>query len=215
MKSLLLYLLPLTLLATGCSSKQGSRTGEADDIVSFEITGTEQSDTLLTGDDLLRFDSLFNAWVENYNSNPLTRQSSNPHDARKLEQYPQLLAMGRKIIPCIVTRLPNKSLFWTLTLYDDLQEIDSLKCLDYSRSELFRAQETVRKYVEAKLHKKKRIFHNDSEKLQAMRQLMRQYGWEEDTTLPPHDRDSILLNMDYEITEDMCKLFKYGGEKKQ
>lgn len=213
MKTLHSYLLPLALLAAGCSDRQASQTGGADGSTSIEIIATDQPDTLLTGDDLARFDSLFNAWVENYNHNPLTRQSSDTHDARKLEQYPQLLAMGKKIIPCIVTRLPDKSLFWTLTLYDDLQEVDSLKCFDYSRGEQFRAQETVRKYVEAKLHKKKRSFRSDSEKLQAMRQLMQQYGWEEDTTLPLHDRDSILLNMDYEITEDMCKLFKYGGEK--
>lgn len=213
MKTSLIYLLSLALLATGCSDRQATRTGGADGTTAIEITASEPADTLLTGDDLERFDSLFNAWVENYKHNPLTRQSSNTHDARKLEQYPQLLAMGKKIIPCIVTRLPDKSLFWTLTLYDDLQEVDSLKCLDYSRGEQFRAQETVRKYVEAKLHRKKRIFRNDSEKLQAMRLLMQQYGWEEDTTRPLHERDSILLNMDYEITEDMCRLFKYGGEK--
>ena len=46
-----------------------------------------------------------------------------------------------------------------------------------------------------------------------MRQLLQEYGWEEDTALSPHEVDSVLLNMDYEITEDMLKLFKYGGEK--
>lgn len=213
MKKILPYLLPLALFLTNCTGKNSAKIGVADGITSIEITESNLADTILTGDDMNRFDSLFNAWIANYNSNPDIRLSSDTRDARKLEQYPQLLAMGKKIIPCIITRLPDKSLFWTLSLYDDLQEIDSLKCYDYSHGEQFRTQETVRKYVEAKLHKKKRVFHSDIEKLQAMRQLLQEYGWEEDTALSPHEVDSVLLNMDYEITEDMLKLFKYGGEK--
>ena len=189
MKKILPYLLPLALFLTNCIGKNSAKIGEADGITSIEITESNLADTILTGDDMNRFDSLFNAWIANYNSNPDIRLSSNTRDARKLEQYPQLLAMGKKIIPCIITRLPDKSLFWTLSLYDDLQEVDSLKCYDYSHGDQF------------------------LEKLQAMRQLLQEYGWEEDTTLSPHEVDSVLLNMDYEITEDMLKLFKYGGEK--
>jgi len=171
------------------------------------------TDTILTGDDLEKFDSLFNAWVNNYNTNPITRLSSNTNDAKKLEQFPQLLNMGKKIIPCIITRLPDKNLFWTLTLYDELQDIDSLKSFDYTRGEQFRAQETLRKYVEAKLHKKKRVFNSDQEKIKAIRELAKEYGWEEDSTLSPREKDSILLNLDYEITEETFKFYKNGNNK--
>ena len=118
--------------------------------------------------------------------------------------------MGKKIIPCIITRLPDKNLFWTLTLYDELQDIDSLKSFDYTRGEQFRAQETLRKYVEAKLHKKKRVFNSDQEKIKAIRELAKEYSWEEDSTLSPHEKDSILLNLDYEITEETFKFYKNG-----
>ena len=143
------YIILLYLLTIGCSGKSASVIGGANGSTEIIVADCD-TDTILTGDDLEKFDSLFNAWVNNYNTNPITRLSSNTNDAKKLEQFPQLLNMGKKIIPCIITRLPDKNLFWTLTLYDELQDIDSLKSFDYTRGEQFRAQETLRKYVEAK-----------------------------------------------------------------
>lgn len=109
--------------------------------------------------------------------------------------------------------IARQNLFWTLTLYDELQDIDSLKSFDYTRGEQFRAQETLRKYVEAKLHKKKRVFNSDQEKIKAIRELAKEYGWEEDSTLSPREKDSILLNLDYEITEETFKFYKNGNNE--
>lgn len=212
MKRPFTYIILLYLLTIGCSGKSASVIGEANGPTEI-IVADYDNDTILTGDDLEKFDSLFNAWVNNYNTNPITHLSSNTNDAKKLEQFPQLLNMGKKIIPCIITRLPDKNLFWTLTLYDELQDIDSLKSFDYTRGEQFRAQETLRKYVEAKLHKKKRVFNSDQEKIKAIRELAREYGWEEDSTLSPREKDSILLNLDYEITEETFKSYKNGNNE--
>lgn len=132
---------------------------------------------------------------------------------RKTGTISTIAKHGKKIIPCIITRLPDKNLFWTLTLYDELQDIDSLKSFDYTRGEQFRAQETLRKYVEAKLHKKKRVFNSDQEKIKAIRELAKEYGWEEDSTLSPREKDSILLNLDYEITEETFKFYKNGNNE--
>ena len=212
MKRSFTYIILLYLLTIGCSGKSASVIGGANGSTEIIVADCD-TDTILTGNDLEKFDSLFNAWVNNYNTNPITRLSSNTNDAKKLEQFPQLLNMGKKIIPCIITRLPDKNLFWTLTLYDELQDIDSLKSFDYTRGEQFRAQETLRKYVEAKLHKKKRVFNSDQEKIKAIRELAKEYGWEEDSTLSPREKDSILLNLDYEITEETFKFYKNGNNE--
>ena len=195
MKRSFTYIILLYLLTIGCSGKSASVIGGANGSTEIIVADCD-TDTILTGDDLEKFDSLFNAWVNNHNTNPITRLSSNTNDAKKLEQFPQLLNMGKKIIPCIITRLP-----------------DSLKSFDYTRGEQFRAQETLRKYVEAKLHKKKRVFNSDQEKIKAIRELAKEYGWEEDSTLSPREKDSILLNLDYEITEETFKFYKNGNNE--
>ena len=179
MKRPFTYIILLYLLTIGCSGKSASVIGGANGSTEIIVADCD-TDTILTGDDLEKFDSLFNAWVN---------------------------------IPCIITRLPDKNLFWTLTLYDELQDIDSLKSFDYTRGEQFRAQETLRKYVEAKLHKKKRVFNSDQEKIKAIRELAKEYGWEEDSTLSPREKDSILLNLDYEITEETFKFYKNGNNE--
>lgn len=172
--------------------------------LSEEIEKNKQD---MTSVDWERFHHLFDAWVQNYRTNSLTQLSSNTNDASKLEQYPQLLQMGKKIIPGIIVRLSDRNLFFALTLYDALQDVDSLKSFDYSKGEQFRAQETVRKYLEAMLQRKKRIFHSDSEKIQGMENLAIKYGWEIGTLLGRRERDSLFINMDYEVTAEFLKNF--------
>lgn len=211
MKRSFTYIILLYLLTIGCSGKSASVIGGANGSTEIIVADCD-TDTILTGNDLEKFDSLFNAWVNNYNTNPITRLSSNTNDAKKLEQFPQLLNMGKKSFPVSSPDCPTKPI-WTLTLYDELQDIDSLKSFDYTRGEQFRAQETLRKYVEAKLHKKKRVFNSDQEKIKAIRELAKEYGWEEDSTLSPREKDSILLNLDYEITEETFKFYKNGNNE--
>lgn len=162
----------------------------------------------LTSEEMQRFDSLYTAWRMNYHTNPITRLSSNTNAAKNLEQYPLLLEMGPRIIPLLITRLPVRSDFFALTLYDDLQDIDSLKCVDYSNGEQFRVQMTLKKYIEAKTGKKKREFASDEEKIKALKELITVYGWETDSLYTEEERDSVLLDMDYEIAEDLFRLFK-------
>lgn len=105
--------------------------------LSEEIEKNKQDTTSV---DWERFHHLFDAWVQNYRTNSLTQLSSNTSDASKLEQYPQLLQMGKKIVPGIIVRLSDRNLFFALTLYDALQDVDSLKSFDYSKGEQFRAR---------------------------------------------------------------------------
>ncbi|GEM_PF-110190 len=175
-----------------------------------EMTGYLDSGSSLTAEEMHRFDSLYIAWKNNYRTNPITQVSSNTNDARQLEQYPQLLEMGKKIIPCIITRLPVRNDFFALTLYDDLQDIDSLKCFDYSKGEQYRVQMTLKKYIEAKTGKKKKEFSSDIEKIQAIKELSAKYGGEDDPAYTDAERDSIFLDTDYEIMEDILKMFSSG-----
>lgn len=65
----------------------------------------------------------------------------------------------------------------------------------------------MRKYLEAMLQRKKRIFHSDSEKIQEMENLAIKYGWEIGTLFGRRERDSLFINMDYEITAEFLKNF--------
>lgn len=172
-----------------------------------EMSDDEDMDSPLTEEEMQRFDSLFMAWKENYRTNPITQISSNTNDAKKLEQYSLLLEMGKRIIPCIITRLPVKNDFFALTLYDDLQDIDSLTCFDYSQGEQYRVQMTLKKYIEAKTGKKKRKFASDKEKIQAIKELCAIHGGEIDSSYTEAEIDSIFLNTEYEIVEDFLMMF--------
>lgn len=157
--------------------------------------------TQLYFDDYVRFDSLLNAWTTIYGTAPRMRLSSNTGDARKLEQYPHLLRMNKKILPLLVPHLAHPDNFFMLVLYDDLQDDDRLKSTDYKKGEQFRAKESVRKYVEDRLQLQKRIFKNNKEKLAAMKQLMEIDSVFTNPFHSPQQMDSILLNSDYEIME--------------
>lgn len=173
-----------------------------------QLANYQRADTIMTSDDMARFDSLYVAWRENYFTNPATMFSSNTSDAKNLEQYPLLMDMGKKIIPSIITRLPVRSDYFALTLYDDLQDVDSLKCPPHSASEHERVQITLKKYIEAKTGKKKRGFASDTEKIAAIKKLIAEYNWTPDSTYTEAERDSMILDMDYEITESLFQLMK-------
>ena len=82
MKRPFTYIILLYLLTIGCSGKSVSVIGGANGSTEIIVADCD-TDTILTGDDLEKFDSLFNAWVNNYNTNPITRLSSNTNDGKK------------------------------------------------------------------------------------------------------------------------------------
>lgn len=172
-----------------------------------ELSAGEDLESSLTSEEMLRFDSLYVAWKKNYLTNPVTQLSSSTNSAKELEQYPELLEMGKRAIPMIITRLPVRSDFFALTLYNDLQDVDSLKCYEPG-SEQYRVKMTLKKYFEAKTGKKKREFSSDTEKIEALKELINTYGWEEDSTYTREEKDSILLDMDYDLAEELFKMFK-------
>lgn len=129
----------------GCQSQQSDKINDHYLIESEKETSIGEP-TILTANDIMRFDSLFLAWKYTYRTDMQMRISSNTNDAKKLEQYPLLLGMGKKIIPLVVERLLEPDDFFVLTLYDDLQDVDSLKCLDYYSSLQDRVQITLEKY---------------------------------------------------------------------
>lgn len=73
-------------LTIGCSGKSASVIGGANGSTEIIVADCD-TDTILTGDDLEKFDSLFNAWVNNYNTNPITRLSSNTNDAKNWNNF--------------------------------------------------------------------------------------------------------------------------------
>lgn len=156
----------------------------------------------LTMRDVMRFDSLLNAWERNYRTDIKTMVSSNTASSKELEQYPHLLAMGKKVLPMLVPYLANRNNFFMLMLYDDLQDNEKLKSTYTRDGEQGRAQETVRLYVEDRLGEGERIFKSDKEKIEAMKALLDKYGgYAQEDFYSKEKRDSILVNTNYEILE--------------
>lgn len=102
-----------------------------------------------------QFDTLFNQWIENWETNPETLLSSSTQDAKELEEYPQLLAMGKEILPLVVEQLLDEKNFVGLVLYDELQDNPDCKIVyDYidpiwMEGEANRAKRTVKLWVKS------------------------------------------------------------------
>ena len=105
-----------------------------------------------------KFDSLFNQWLENWKTNPETMFSSSTLDAKKLEEYPQLLAMGKEIIPLLMEKLLDENNFVGLVLYDDLQDNPDYKIVydyegtDWLEGEANRAKRTIKLWIKSLKH---------------------------------------------------------------
>lgn len=74
-----------------------------------------------------KFNELFDQWIENWKTNPITKFSNFSSDAKKLEEYPKLLNMGKDIIPILIEKLLDKKNFIGLSLYEDIQDDSNLK----------------------------------------------------------------------------------------
>ena len=105
-----------------------------------------------------KFDSLFNQWLENWKTNPEMMFSSSTLDAKKLEEYPQLLAMGKEIIPLLMEKLLDENNFVGLVLYDDLQDNPDYKIVydyegtDWLEGEANRAKRTIKLWIKSLKH---------------------------------------------------------------
>lgn len=105
-----------------------------------------------------KFDSLFNQWLENWKTNPEMMFSSSTLDAKKLEEYPQLLAMGKEIIPLLMEKLLDENNFVGLVLYDDLQDNPDCKIVydyegtDWLEGEANRAKRTIKLWIKSLAH---------------------------------------------------------------
>ena len=105
-----------------------------------------------------KFDNLFNQWLENWKTNPETMFSSSTLDAKKLEEYPQLLAMGKEIIPLLMEKLLDEKNFVGLVLYDDLQNNPDYKIVydyegtDWLEGEANRAKRTIKLWIKSLKH---------------------------------------------------------------
>lgn len=82
-----------------------------------------------------KFNELFDQWIENWKTNPITKFSNFSSDAKKLEEYPKLLNMGKDIIPILIEKLLDKKNFIGLSLYEDIQDDSSLK-ITYSNNDI-------------------------------------------------------------------------------
>ena len=143
------YTIPIVLMLLmpliGCAANRGSRTVKLDQ--------SKQADSLtdptLTNEEIMlidrivaslpeglkvEFNKTFQAWKEDWRTNPKTMVSSNTNDAKSLDTYPPLKQMGVKILPLIIKELTKKDNFFALVLYDDLQQDESKK-IDYKDPE--------------------------------------------------------------------------------
>lgn len=122
------FILSLILICAGCTKQN-----------------TEIS-TVLTKEDIMVFDSLFNAWENELFTHSEAYLSASTQAYTQLPAFKELKAMGKKIIPCIIERFEEDSnSFFALPLYNELQDVDSLKSLDKT-SEQEKVKEIVRKF---------------------------------------------------------------------
>ena len=102
-----------------------------------------------------QFDTPFNQWIENWETNPETLLSSSTQDSKELEEYPQLLAMGKEILPLVVEQLLDEKNFVGLVLYDELQDNPDCKIVykdndpNIGEGEANRAKRTVKLWVKS------------------------------------------------------------------
>lgn len=98
----------------------------------------------------LRFDQLFEAWKENWKTNPATMYSSNIGVVRNLEQYAELIQMGDVIIPLIMKKMADDvdRNFLGLQLYDKLQQ-DASKKVTSLDSEQDKAVKSIKFWVDS------------------------------------------------------------------
>lgn len=98
----------------------------------------------------LRFDQLFEAWKENWKTNPATMYSSNIGVVRNLEQYAELIQMGDVIIPLIMKKMADDvdRNFLGLQLYDKLQQ-DASKKVTSLESEQDKAVKSIKFWVDS------------------------------------------------------------------
>lgn len=91
----------------------------------------------------MKFDTIFNQWVNHWKTDPKTKMSSSTEVACKLKEYTVLYNMGEDIIPLIVYKLLdyNKN-FIALQLYDKLQKAPNQKVYTFT-SEQDKARKTV------------------------------------------------------------------------
>lgn len=75
-----------------------------------------------------RFNSLFSSWEHFINTDSRIIYSSNLGDRKQSEYYTQLLQMGKDILPLVVEKMLNEKYFYTIILYDDLQNNDPRLC---------------------------------------------------------------------------------------
>lgn len=151
------------LLLTGCgcnADKVQSKTAEGD-LQSEQSTTTNSSDqTEITEKERAfigkicsiikeksSFDTLFEKWKKNYQTNSASVVSSSTLSAKELEEFTVLKAMGGSILPLIIEKLCNEDNFFALVLYDELQSDNELKVFGETYSEQSRSNRTVRKWI--------------------------------------------------------------------
>lgn len=80
------------------------------------------------------FETAFSKWKEEWKRDPKMQLSSSTLDAKTLDSYAPLKAMGSKIIPLVISKMVAKNDFFVLVLYDDLQQ-DETKRISYKKEE--------------------------------------------------------------------------------
>lgn len=94
------------------------------------------------------FNLLFCKWEKDCKTNSKVLLSSSLAERRKSKYYPQIVAMGEKIIPLVVEKMSDPNKFYAVLLYDDLQKDSSkMKIAKVKTSEQERALELVKLWL--------------------------------------------------------------------
>lgn len=160
-----------TLTVIGCFFLAGQRFAHADEVrdtVGTTLTRDHDEDSApLSADEIKKvkeavkavdaktkkaFDTAFAKWKHEWRTSSETRMSSRTTDAGRLDTYPPLKSMGKKIIPLVINELLEEGNFFALSLYDDLQQDASKKSTLGIEQE--RAIHTVRLWLSGQTGKK-------------------------------------------------------------
>lgn len=141
----ILFLILISLILSGTYG-QGRK--EYYDLSPQEIKVLEKQintipDTLKT-----KFNTLFERWKQNWLTNPATMVNSSTTAAVKLQEFDQLLKLGKDTLPLLMDKLRDKENFIGVLLYQRLQP-DSIQ-ESTLMSEQKKAEIILRKWLEKK-----------------------------------------------------------------
>ena len=120
-------------------------------------------------------------------------------DIRKYPEFGQISKMGEPVVVPLLFIMINKENYFLLPLYDAIQKKELTSALPYSQMEE-KMEETITLFVEKVLKQKRHRFASESEKVKAVRDLLKEKNLTPDTSAWSEVQlDSIYMQYDYDL----------------